>query len=323
MKTRLHQAASLLRHCAHQGIEYFWDIEGITEDSDALQAVIDHLVEHCRDLKIDYVVGFDARGFLFGGAIAHALGAGFKQIRKKGKLPGPVVAVSYEYEYSAGTLELQDNGVLHRKRILLVDDVLATGGTARAGIELIAKVGGTVVEFVTVIEMPELGGRLKLIEVPIHSCISIIEQIPTAGVEYCVDMFVREEQNGQLILVKRLKTPQGYAMPGGRIESHETALRSAIRELGEEAGVSQMSLSPLCMLTGTGRDPRGPKVSVVFDCMAHVADLRGEIGATEVVLVAGLAELPIVADFVFDHSQFVRDHWAKIIAQEAQREPTL
>ena len=78
MKTGLARAAKLMRHYKHQGIEYFWDIEGITEDADALQAVIDHLVEHCQDLKIDYVVGFDARGFLFGGAVAHALGAGFK-----------------------------------------------------------------------------------------------------------------------------------------------------------------------------------------------------------------------------------------------------
>ena len=323
MKTGLARAAKLMRHYKHQGIEYFWDIEGITEDADALQAVIDHLVEHCQNLKIDYVVGFDARGFLFGGAVAHALGAGFKQIRKKGKLPGPVVEVSYQYEYGSGVLELQDNGTLAGKHILLIDDVFATGGTAKAGIELVEKVGGIVVEFVSVIEMPELGGRLKLCDIPVHSCISIIENTPVAEVEYCVDLFVRDSKTGSLLLVERLTEPAGNAMPGGRIEPHESAIMAAMRELKEETGASRRSGAATKMLVALNRDSRGPKVSVVCDCMADCSNLSSEPEHTRAFLVKDPEDLPSIDTFAFDHGQFVFEYWPRIIAEEALIEPTL
>lgn len=316
MTTKLNRAASLMRHYQHQGIEYFWDIEGITEDAEALRAVIDHLINYSKDQNIDYVVGFDARGFLFGGAIAHGLNAGFKQIRKKGKLPGPVVAQSYQYEYSAGTLELQDNKVLNGKRVLLVDDVFATGGTARAGIDLVNQLGGIVVEFVSIIEMPELNGRLKLMDVPTHSCISIINNVPLVGVEYCVDMFTRESEEGQLVLINRLTKPHGYAMPGGRIEPHESPLVAAVRELREEIGMNRVCLGATHMLTTAERDPRGPKVSVVFDCIGRPTDLRGEVGATEVFMVETPADLPPPEVFAFDHGSFVHKYWPTVITEE-------
>jgi adenine phosphoribosyltransferase len=112
--------------------------------------------------KIDTVVGLEARGFILGGAIAHQLSAGFVPIRKKGKLPGTTVRQAYTLEYGEAIVELHDDAVQAGERILLVDDLLATGGTAAAGITLLERLGAEIVSCAFIVELPDLGGRTKL-----------------------------------------------------------------------------------------------------------------------------------------------------------------
>jgi adenine phosphoribosyltransferase len=112
--------------------------------------------------RIDKVVGLEARGFILGGAIAHQLGTGFVPIRKKGKLPGATISQAYTLEYGEAIVEIHDDAITAGERILLVDDLLATGGTAEAGISLIERLGGEIVGCSFIIDLPALGGRKKL-----------------------------------------------------------------------------------------------------------------------------------------------------------------
>jgi adenine phosphoribosyltransferase len=150
----------------HDGIR-FWNVQDLTAVPGALTLVTDLLVNHClgwqhHNLKrIDYIAGFDARGFIFGALIAERLGIGFLQIRKKGKLPDPTVSYSYQKEYGPDTLEMNTVD-LTRKIVVLIDDLLATGGTAEAGCKLVEMMGGTVAAFMAVTELPALGGRMVL-----------------------------------------------------------------------------------------------------------------------------------------------------------------
>jgi adenine phosphoribosyltransferase len=112
--------------------------------------------------KIDKVAGLEARGFILGGAIAHQLGCGFVPIRKKGKLPGTTISQEYKLEYGEAIMEIHDDAIQPGETILLVDDLLATGGTAEAGIILIERLGGKIIGCDFIIDLPELGGRKKL-----------------------------------------------------------------------------------------------------------------------------------------------------------------
>ena len=111
---------------------------------------------------IDKVVGLEARGFILGGAIAHQLGTGFVPVRKKGKLPGTTISQDYKLEYGEAIVEIHDDAIEAGERILVVDDLLATGGTAEAGIKLIERLGGDIVGCSFIVDLPELGGRKKL-----------------------------------------------------------------------------------------------------------------------------------------------------------------
>lgn len=126
-------------------------------------AAVREMAEPLRG-EVDKVVGFDARGFLFGAAVAHELGVGMAMLRKPGKLPGEVTSVDYGLEYGKNTLELQAGVVQQGERIALVDDVIATGGTALAGIELVRQQGGEVLSFSTLIDLPHLGGGDNIAE---------------------------------------------------------------------------------------------------------------------------------------------------------------
>jgi adenine phosphoribosyltransferase len=112
--------------------------------------------------NIDYVAGIEARGFILGGAVAHVLGRGFVPIRKKGKLPGKVVGQDYFLEYGVDRIEIHADAIHRDDRVLLIDDLVATGGTANAAIDLIRKSGGEVVAAAFVIDLPDLGGAAKL-----------------------------------------------------------------------------------------------------------------------------------------------------------------
>ena len=147
----------------------FKDITPILSDHALFRMSIDLFLEHCRGKKIDKIVGIDARGFLFGSAVAYELGVGFVPIRKRGKLPYRTQVAKYSLEYGEAEMEMHIDAMTPGERIVLVDDLLATGGTSAAAAALIAKVGGKLLEAQFLIELEFLHGREKLISTPVIS----------------------------------------------------------------------------------------------------------------------------------------------------------
>lgn len=145
----------------HPGIQ-FRDITTLLKDAAGFKATIDLLVERYKDRKITKVVGTEARGFIFGAPLAYALGVGFVPIRKKGKLPAKTTAHEYALEYGNDRIEMHDDAIDASDQVLVVDDLLATGGTAAATVMLVRGMGGQVIECAFVIDLPDLGGRAKL-----------------------------------------------------------------------------------------------------------------------------------------------------------------
>lgn len=149
----------------------FRDITSLLQNAEGLQATIQQLKNAVADHKIDKVAGIDARGFIIGAALAHALGLGFIPIRKKGKLPGKTIAQSYALEYGNDQLEIHTDAIQAGENILLVDDLIATGGTAAAAVQLIQQLEGKVTGAAFVVDLPDLGGmqRLKDLQIPTHA----------------------------------------------------------------------------------------------------------------------------------------------------------
>ena len=145
----------------HAGI-MFRDVTTLFQDARGFRMAIDQLLHPFAGVRIDKVAGLEARGFILGGAVAHQLSVGFVPIRKKGKLPARTIEQSYALEYGTAVMEVHDDAIAPGERVLIVDDLLATGGTAEAGVRLVEKLGGEVVATTFVIELPELGGRAKL-----------------------------------------------------------------------------------------------------------------------------------------------------------------
>lgn len=145
----------------HEGI-MFRDVTTLFADPRGFRMAIDLMLHPYAGIEIDKVVGLEARGFILGGAIAHQLSVGFVPIRKKGKLPGAVISESYTLEYGEAIVEIHDDAIRAGEKILVVDDLLATGGTAEAGIKLVERLGGEIVSTSFIIDLPELGGRKKL-----------------------------------------------------------------------------------------------------------------------------------------------------------------
>lgn len=145
----------------HEGI-LFRDVTTLFADPRGFRIAVDQLLHPYAGQPIDKVVGLEARGFILGGAIAHQLSLGFVPIRKKGKLPGATISQEYTLEYGEAVMEVHDDAIQAGERVLLVDDLLATGGTAEAGIKLIERMGGVIVGCAFVIDLPDLGGRKKL-----------------------------------------------------------------------------------------------------------------------------------------------------------------
>lgn len=145
----------------HDGI-MFRDVTTLFADPRGFRMAVDQMLHPYAGVKIDKVVGLEARGFILGGAIAHQLSVGFVPIRKKGKLPGATISQAYTLEYGEAIVELHDDAILPGEKILLVDDLLATGGTAEAGIKLVERLGGEIISCSFVIDLPDLGGRARL-----------------------------------------------------------------------------------------------------------------------------------------------------------------
>jgi adenine phosphoribosyltransferase len=149
----------------------FKDITTLLKDGPAFRAVVDMLAANYAKERIDIVVGIESRGFIFAGAVAHQLGAGFVPVRKLGKLPGKTIEVEYELEYGRDALAVHEDAIKPGQRVLAVDDLLATGGTMAATLRLVEQLGGKVVGVAFMIELAFLKGREKLKDYPLHSLI--------------------------------------------------------------------------------------------------------------------------------------------------------
>ncbi|NEN87738.1 MAG: adenine phosphoribosyltransferase [Okeania sp. SIO3H1] len=149
----------------------FRDITTLLSDPEGLRYTIDILAEKCSEFKPNYIVGMESRGFIFGTPLAYKLNVGFVPVRKPGKLPAAVYSVTYDLEYGQDTLEMHQDAMAVGSRVLVIDDLLATGGTAAATAQLTEKANCELVGFGFVIELKDLGGRQKLPEVPIVSLI--------------------------------------------------------------------------------------------------------------------------------------------------------
>jgi len=149
----------------------FRDVTTLFADAEGFRRAVDELAAPYRDDGIDVVVAMDARGFILGGAVAYKLGLPFVPIRKKGKLPGKTIVEAYSLEYGDAIVEIHDDAFHAGARVLLLDDLLATGGTAVAGVKLIERLGGHIVAASFVVNLPDLGGehRLKSMGIEVHT----------------------------------------------------------------------------------------------------------------------------------------------------------
>jgi len=140
----------------------FWDITTLLRDRQAFREAIKQMADHYRGKDVDVIVSSEARGFILGGALAYELGAGFVPIRKKGKLPSRAVSLTYQKEYESDTIEIHQDAIEHGQKVLIIDDLLATGGTVKANADLVEKLGGEIVGMGFLIELEYLNGRKVL-----------------------------------------------------------------------------------------------------------------------------------------------------------------
>jgi adenine phosphoribosyltransferase len=152
----------------------FRDITTLLGNASAFRRAVDELVQPWAGTKVDKVAGIEARGFILGGAVAHQLSIGFIPIRKKGKLPHKVVTIGYSLEYGVDEMEMHEDALVAGEKVILVDDLIATGGTAEGAVKLLQKLGAEVLAACFVIDLPELGGAKKIeaLGVPVHTLIT-------------------------------------------------------------------------------------------------------------------------------------------------------
>jgi adenine phosphoribosyltransferase len=158
------ELASLIRDVPDFPIEgiLFKDITTLIRNKDAFREVVDWMTDQYADSSVDCVVAIEARGYIFGAPLAYKLGAGFVPIRKPGKLPAKIISESYELEYGTNELEIHEDGIEPGQRVVVVDDLLATGGSARAAVNLVNRLGGTIVGVAFLVELGFLHGREQL-----------------------------------------------------------------------------------------------------------------------------------------------------------------
>jgi adenine phosphoribosyltransferase len=152
----------------------FRDITTLLGNARAFRRAVDELVQPWAGMKIDKVAGIEARGFILGGAVAHQVSAGFVPIRKKGKLPHTTVRIAYSLEYGLDEMEMHEDAVAKGERVVLVDDLIATGGTAEGAVKLLRQMGAEVLAACFIVDLPELGGadKLRKLDVPVRTLIS-------------------------------------------------------------------------------------------------------------------------------------------------------
>jgi adenine phosphoribosyltransferase len=152
----------------------FRDITTLLGNARAFRRAVDEMVQPWAGMKIDKVAGMEARGFILGGAVAHQVSAGFIPIRKKGKLPHKRVSIAYSLEYGLDEMEMHEDAVEKGDRVILVDDLIATGGTAEGAVKLLRQLGAQVLAACFIIDLPDLGGadKLRKLEVPVRTLIT-------------------------------------------------------------------------------------------------------------------------------------------------------
>ena len=150
----------------------FRDLTTLMKDPEALRLSCDILYERYKDSSLDKIVGIDARGFVFGAVLAYKLGVGFIPVRKKGKLPAATIEESYDLEYGSGTLEIHQDAISQGERVVIADDLIATGGTVGATVRLVEKLGAEIHECAFLVELPDLKGRDQI---PGHDIFAIME----------------------------------------------------------------------------------------------------------------------------------------------------
>jgi adenine phosphoribosyltransferase len=169
-KERLRLAIRDIQDFPKAGV-VFKDITPIIEDGQLFRLTVTVFADHYKRKNIEQIVAIDARGFLFGSALAYVLGTGISVVRKKGKLPYKTIATSYDLEYGSNTVEMHVDSIKKNQRVLIIDDVLATGGTAKAAIDLVEQLGGLVVEAAFLMELGFLNGKEKIAPIPCYSII--------------------------------------------------------------------------------------------------------------------------------------------------------
>ncbi len=167
------ELATLIRDVPDFPIEgiMFKDITTLIRDEDAFREVIDWMTDQYADSRIDCIVAVEARGYIFGAPLAYKLGVGFVPIRKPGKLPAKTISESYELEYGTNALEIHEDGIEPGQRVLVIDDLLATGGSARAAVNLVERLGGEIIGVAFLVELDFLHGRDKLEDYDVLSLI--------------------------------------------------------------------------------------------------------------------------------------------------------
>lgn len=150
----------------------FRDITTILQDPSAFKATIDLFFDRYKEIRPDKIAGIDARGFIFGSALAYRMGVGFVPVRKKGKLPFRTVSASYSLEYGKDTVEIHEDAISSGEKVLIIDDLIATGGTISAAVELVQKLGGKILECAFVVELPDLKGRERIPDQSVFSLCS-------------------------------------------------------------------------------------------------------------------------------------------------------
>lgn len=165
----------LLRHVPdfpEKGIDFI-DITTVLGNGEAFHEAINAMIEKVKDLDIDMVVGAESRGFIIGAPLAYALGVGFVPVRKKGRLPSDTIEVDYSLEYGSNTLEMHVDAIHKGQKVLIIDDLLATGGTALASCELVEKLGGEVAALLFFVELKDLEGRKKIKDYRVETIVEI------------------------------------------------------------------------------------------------------------------------------------------------------
>ena len=152
----------------------FRDITTLLGDARAFRRAVDELVQPWAGMKIDKVAGIEARGFILGGAVAHQVSAGFIPIRKKGKLPHKRVSIAYSLEYGLDEMEMHEDAVVAGDRVIVIDDLIATGGTAEGAVKLLRRMGAEVLAACFIIDLPELGGadKIRRLDVPVRTLVT-------------------------------------------------------------------------------------------------------------------------------------------------------